>query len=96
MRSVRPIALAASARTPDGESIGLYDEHNLVGGLAYYADDPVRELGTPDEVAAYFRSGGRVVVARERKLAGAALGTIVERFRSGERQVVLIAPAGGR
>jgi len=96
MRSVRPIALAASAHTPAGESIGLYDEHNLVGGLAYYADDPVRELATPADVEAFFRDGGRIVVARERKLAGIALGQIVERFRSGERQVVLIAPSGGR
>jgi hypothetical protein len=95
MRSVRPIALAASAHTPAGESIGLYDEHNLVGGLAYYAEDPVRELATPADVEAFFRDGGRIVVARERKLAGKPLGQVVERFRSGERQVVLIAPSGG-
>lgn len=97
LRSVRPIAEAAAARTPPGQAIGLYDEHNLVGGLAYYAsrEHPIRELATPADVEAFFRAGGRVVVARERKLAGAALGEIVERFRSGERQVVLIAPAGG-
>jgi hypothetical protein len=82
LRSVRPIAEAAAARTPEGRAIGLYDEHNLVGGLAYYAsgDHPILELATPADVAAFFRSGGRVVVARGRKL---------------ERQVVLIVPAGG-
>ncbi len=98
LRSVRPIAEAAAARTPAGDPIGLYDEHNLVGGLAYYAseDHPILELATPAEVEAFFHSGGRVVVARERKLEGVALGEVVERFRSGERQVVLIAPAGGR
>jgi 4-amino-4-deoxy-L-arabinose transferase-like glycosyltransferase len=98
LRSVRPIAEAAAARTPAGQPIGLYDEHNLVGGLAYYASaqHPIRELATPAEVEAFFRGGGRVVVARERKLAGEQLGEIVERFRSGDRQVVLIAPFGGR
>jgi 4-amino-4-deoxy-L-arabinose transferase-like glycosyltransferase len=96
MRSVRPVALAASARTPAGAEIGLYDEHNLVGGLAYYADAPVRELATPAEVAEFFERGGRVVVARARKLEGPPLGEVVERFRSGDRQIVLIArPAGG-
>jgi hypothetical protein len=98
LRSVRPIAEAAAARTPEGHAIGLYDEHNLVGGLAYYASEehPILELATPADVEAFFRSGGRVVVARERKLEGVALGEVVERFRSGDRQVVLIAPAGGR
>jgi 4-amino-4-deoxy-L-arabinose transferase-like glycosyltransferase len=98
LRSVRPIAEAAAARTPAGEAIGLYDEHNLVGGLAYYVSEqhPIRELATPADVQAFFRAGGRVVVARERKLEGAPFGEIVERFRSGERQVVLIAPPGGR
>jgi 4-amino-4-deoxy-L-arabinose transferase-like glycosyltransferase len=98
LRSVRPIAEAAAARTPAGQAIGLYDEHNLVGGLAYYAspDHSIRELATPADVDAFFRSGGRVVVARGRKLEGVALGEVVDRFRSGERQVVLIAPAGGR
>jgi 4-amino-4-deoxy-L-arabinose transferase-like glycosyltransferase len=98
LRSVRPIAEAAAARTPDGQAIGLYDEHNLVGGLAYYASEehPIRELATPADVEAFFREGGRVVVARERKVEGAPFGEIVERFRSGERQVVLIAPPGGR
>jgi hypothetical protein len=46
-------------------------------------------------VDAFFRAGGRVIVARERKLSGRALGEVVERFRSGERQVVLIAPTPG-
>jgi 4-amino-4-deoxy-L-arabinose transferase-like glycosyltransferase len=98
LRSVRPLAEAAAARTPAGQAIGLYDEHNLVGGLAYYAsrEHPILELATPADVQAFFRSGGRVVVARERKLEGVALGEVVERFRSGERQVVLIAPSGGR
>jgi 4-amino-4-deoxy-L-arabinose transferase-like glycosyltransferase len=94
LRSVRPIAVAAAARTPAGQPIGLYDEHNLVGGLAYYAsrEHPIRELATPGEVDAFFRGGGRVVVARARKLDGLALGEVVDRFRSGDRQVVLIGP----
>lgn len=97
LRSVRPIAAAAAARTPAGAPIGLYDEHNLVGGLAYYAsrEHPIVELATPADVSAFFRAGGRVIVARERKLEGASLGEVVARFRSGERSVVLIAPAGG-
>jgi 4-amino-4-deoxy-L-arabinose transferase-like glycosyltransferase len=97
LRSVRPIAEAAAARTPAGQPIGLYDEHNLVGGLAYYAsrEHPILELATPAEVGAFFEAGGRVVVARERKLEGVTLGEVVERFRSGERSVVLVAPSGG-
>ncbi len=96
LRSVRPIASAASARTPTGQAIGLYDEHNLVGGLAYYAEDPIRELATPAEVEAFFASGGRVVVARARKIEALDLGVIVQGFRSGERRVVLIGPRGGQ
>jgi 4-amino-4-deoxy-L-arabinose transferase-like glycosyltransferase len=97
LRSIRPIAAAAAERTPEGVAIGLYDEHNLVGGLAYYASDahPIRELATPADVEAFFRAGGRIVVARKRKLAGVTLGEEIERFRSGERQVVLIAPSRG-
>jgi hypothetical protein len=53
------------------------------------------ELATPAEVGAFFEAGGRVVVARERKLEGVTLGEVVERFRSGERSVVLVAPSGG-
>jgi 4-amino-4-deoxy-L-arabinose transferase-like glycosyltransferase len=97
LRSVRPIAEAAAARTPAGRPIGLYDEHNLVGGLAYYAsrEHPIVELSTPADVETFFRAGGRVVVARGRNVEGVALGAGVESFRSGERRVVLIAPAGG-
>ena len=92
LRSVRPIASAASSLTPVGQAIGLYDEHNLVGGLAYYAEDPIVELATPADAEAFFASGGRVIVARARKLAGVELGEEVRGFRSGERRVVLIGP----
>jgi 4-amino-4-deoxy-L-arabinose transferase-like glycosyltransferase len=93
LRSVRPIADAASALTPPDRSIGLYDEHNLVGGLAYYAEDPVVELATPADVERFFAEGGRVVVAKADKLAGAALpGEVAASFRGGARRVVLITP----
>ena len=92
LRSVRPIATAASSLTPAGQAIGLYDEHNLVGGLAYYAEDPIVELATPADAEAFFASGGRVIVARARKLAGIELGEEIRGFRSGERRVVLIGP----
>jgi 4-amino-4-deoxy-L-arabinose transferase-like glycosyltransferase len=97
LRSVRPIADAASALSPPDQPIGLYDEHNLVGGLAYYATHPVVELATPAEVAAFFAAGGRVVVAKAGKLEqlGPA-GEVAASFRGGERRVVLITqrPAG--
>lgn len=97
MRSVKPIAEAADAQTPAGQAIGLYDEHNLVGGLAYYAKDPIQELATPQEVAEFFeKSRGRVVVAKAQKVEGVTLGKEVAGFRSGERRIVLIGPSGDR
>jgi 4-amino-4-deoxy-L-arabinose transferase-like glycosyltransferase len=93
VRSVRPIAEGAAALTPAGTPIGLFEDHNLVGGIAYYADRPVRELRGAGEVAAFFANGGRVVVARAPRVKEAGLpGRAAAGFRSGERRVLLLAP----
>ncbi len=94
VRSVRPIAAGAAALTPPQRAIGLFGDHNLVGGLAYYADRPVVELAQPGDVATFFAAGGRVVVAPAARAQAARLpGTTAQSFRSGERRVLLLTPA---
>jgi len=67
--SPRPIAETAAALARPGESIGLYRAHDIANAVTYYEDRPTRKIDAPAELAAFFGSGGRVIVFEEEQLA---------------------------
>jgi len=67
--SPRPIAETATALARPGEPIGLYRGHDIANAVTYYEDRPTRKIEAPPELAAFFASGGRVIVFEEEQLA---------------------------
>jgi hypothetical protein len=67
--SPRPIAETAAALARPGESIGLYRAHDIANAVSYYEDRPTRKIEAPAELAAFFGSGGRIIVFEEEQLA---------------------------
>ena len=67
--SPRPIAETAAALARPGESIGLYRAHDIANAVTYYEDRPTRKIDAPAELAAFFGSGGRIIVFEEEQLA---------------------------
>ncbi len=95
-RSIRAAAAAAGALAPEGTSIGLLRNGSLVGGVAYYGERPVEQLGSRKGVRRFLEKGGRVVIAEEQHLRELeALPTRVA-FRQdldGDGIVVVVADA---
>jgi hypothetical protein len=68
----------------------------LVGALAYYGRRRVTELETPEAVAAFLASGGRVIVTEARNLDRLeAVAPVEVRFRArkGRRTLLVVTPA---
>jgi len=94
-KSPRGIAMAAAALTRPDESIGV-TRATLVGALAYYGRRHVTEIETPEAIARFLASGGRVIVTEARNLDRLeAVAPVEVRFRArqGRRALVVVTPA---
>lgn len=87
-KSPRPLAEALSRATRPGESVGLFGQATLQGGLLFYGDRPVQILESNQSVRDFVDHGGRVVLVKARQAAALeAIGAlrVVEAARSGPR-----------
>ena len=99
-RSLRPVAEAAVALARPGERIGVVHHRSLIPGLTYYSGGvPGRYEDLPDHAAIreFLRAGrGQVLISEIRR--GWALEPApfdpVARFRSGKREIKVLAPRG--
>jgi 4-amino-4-deoxy-L-arabinose transferase-like glycosyltransferase len=94
-KSPRAIALAAAEVAGPGGEIGLLGNRAMAGGLVYYADLPVAELSTPEDVGNFLAAGGRAVVVRAKHLDWVRAEVPVEvraRFREGGRALLVVSP----
>jgi 4-amino-4-deoxy-L-arabinose transferase-like glycosyltransferase len=93
-KSPRPIALLAADLSDPGETIGVFAEEGLAGGILYYGDRNVEFLPRAEQVVAFFEGGGRWLLLEEAKLPW--LGN-VGRFRvhatarRGARQLAFVS-----
>lgn len=69
-KSPRPIAEAAARELASDGVVGVYGLRPLEGGIAYYGRRRIASLQTPEELGRFAEAGGRIVVMRERHLAG--------------------------
>jgi 4-amino-4-deoxy-L-arabinose transferase-like glycosyltransferase len=94
-KSPKPIAEAAATHSQPHEPIALFKKRALVGGLNYYAGRRVVELDNPADTGAFLALGGRVIVVPAKYLeavAEAAPLEILNRARSGAREILVVAP----
>jgi 4-amino-4-deoxy-L-arabinose transferase-like glycosyltransferase len=95
--SIRPIAIAAAARTEPGERIGLFRDPQLLGGLAYYGHRRVAILETPEDARRFLDETGGPVVLKKRKLERISGETaIVSSARHGRREIVVVVDPKAR
>jgi hypothetical protein len=95
LTSPRPIALSAASITEPGDPIGLVSDRAMIGGLVYYGERRVTPLQTPEGIRRFVEEGGKVIVAKTRKLHRVEQVTpfeVVSRSRSGRREVSVIVP----
>jgi 4-amino-4-deoxy-L-arabinose transferase-like glycosyltransferase len=93
-KSPRQVAVQAAALAGPGESVGV-TRSTLVGALAYYGGRRVTELETPQAIAAFLGSGGRVIVTEARNLDRIeAVAPVEVRFRArkGRRELLVVTP----
>lgn len=94
-KSPRPIAEAAAALTPEGESIGLVGDEQMAGGLVYYGHRHIATLDDAASIEAFVAAGGRAIVIEEKKRERVDAVTPVEvrfRAREGKRAVLVVTP----
>jgi len=94
-KSPLPIAEAAAALTPDGESIGLLGDVQMAGGLVYYGHRHVEALDDAASIERFLAAGGRAIVVEEKKRERVDAVTPVEvkfRAREGSRAVLVVTP----
>ena len=67
-KSPRPVAdLAAQLTTPD-ETVGIFADDGLVGGILYYGNRSVEVLPRPQQVQSFLDRGGRYFILDRWKL----------------------------
>jgi len=94
-KSPRPIAEAAAALTPEGESIGLVGDVQMAGGLVYYGHRHVEPLDDAASIERFLAAGGRAIVVEEKKRERVDAVTPVDvwfRARDGSRAVLVVTP----
>jgi hypothetical protein len=94
-KSPRPIAEAAAALTPEGESIGLVGDVQMAGGLVYYGHRHVEPLDEAASIERFLAAGGRAIVVEEKKRERVDAVTPVDvwfRARDGSRAVLVVTP----
>ena len=67
-KSPRAIAVQAASLTAPDESVGVFDDESLAGGIAYYGNRHVEILPRPEDVARFLDGGGRYVIVERWKL----------------------------
>jgi hypothetical protein len=67
-KSPRAIAIRAAELAGPSETVGIFDDEGLAGGILYYGRRPVDVLRRPDDVARFLGRGGRFVVLERWKL----------------------------
>lgn len=92
LRSLRPVAESAAELAGPGEPIGVFRHPSYRPALAYYAPGPPErfvDLLSREEVDAFFRSGGRVLIAESRRneALGPLPAPVHAHFRSGRRAI---------
>ncbi len=94
-KSPRPIAEAAAALTPEGESIGLVGDEQMAGGLVYYGHRHVEALDDAASIERFIAAGGKAIVIEEKKRERVDVVTPVTvrfRAREGSRAVLVVTP----
>jgi len=94
-KSPRGVAQAAAALTRPEEELGV-TRGTLVGALAFYGRRRVAEIETPEAIARFLASGGRVIVTEGRNLSRLqSLVPVEVRFRTrhGNRELVVVTAA---
>ena len=94
-KSPRPIAEAAAALTPAGESIGLIGDIQMAGGLVYYGNRHIATLEDSEDIRRFLAAGGRAIVVEEKKRERIdAVAPVEVRFRAreGSRAVLVVTP----
>jgi 4-amino-4-deoxy-L-arabinose transferase-like glycosyltransferase len=67
-KSPRRIASLAAALTGPDETVGIFDDAGLAGGILYYGDRQVAILPRPEHVQRFLDRGGRFVILERWKL----------------------------
>jgi len=91
-KSPRPIARAIAAHTRPDEIVALYGLRPLAGAIPYYGHRRVRSIESEAQARQFLAGEGRMILMRAGDLdrLGPPLDlTVVERFRSGRRELVL-------
>jgi hypothetical protein len=94
-KSPKPIAEAAAALTPEGQSIGLIGDIQMAGGLVYYGNRHIATLENAKDIRRFLAAGGRAIVVEERKRERIDAVTPVDvrfRARDGSRAVLVVTP----
>jgi len=97
-KSPRPIAHAAAARLAPGAPLGVYGLRPIEGGIAYYGDVRIASLENEEALDAFLRVPEGLVLMRARHFDAMTRDldlVVVERFRSGRRELVLTRVARG-
>jgi 4-amino-4-deoxy-L-arabinose transferase-like glycosyltransferase len=92
-KSPRPLSEVAASLTPAQETIAVYRENALSGGIAYYSGRRVVNLETLSSVREHVQNGGRVVITGVREqepLSAIAPFEVRGRSRSGHRELLLL------
>jgi len=91
VRSPRAIAVAAAAFTEPGQSIGLFRDRAMIGGLRYYGHRHVVWLEAPEDVDRFLADGGQTVVVKRRKLDRIATPVeVLSTSHTGSREWVVV------
>ena len=97
-KSPRPIARAIAAHTQPSEIVALYGLRPLEGAIPYYGARRVRSISSQAEAKRFLVDEGDLILMRagefDRLRAPLGLG-MLERFRSGHRELVLARAVTG-
>jgi hypothetical protein len=94
-KSPRPIAVAAARLSAQDETVGIFDDEGLAGGILYYGDRRIAILPRPPQVRRFLQQGGRLIVLERWKLPwleGVGTFEVLAHERRGRRQLAIVTP----
>ena len=92
-KSYRPIAEFVAESQPESSRVGVYRRPSITGAIEYYSGRRVGSIENEAELSAFYREGGRTVIAplyaipHLQEKTGAK---VIRQFRKGRRAMVLI------
>jgi len=92
-KSPRPIAELAAQLCDEHESIAVYDERALAGGVAYYAKRSTVALQNPEALRPFVARGGRIIIVKPKHmftLMQEITFVIRSEARQGDRKLLII------